>query len=184
MNEIKVTLHGNVVTDPTPRAGRNGSVFTTFRVATTPYRRTADGSYADLETSFYSVIAFDTVASNAAASLRKGQPVIIVGNLSNKSYVDKDGISRTSPEVEAQHIGQDLRFGRATFQRVSRAAALGADPAAQDDVRRSIESLIAEGERPANVDENGEIHDVEVPGPPAPDFGDPDTDDYQLEEAV
>ncbi|EWT03783.1 single-stranded DNA-binding protein, partial [Intrasporangium chromatireducens Q5-1] len=99
MNEIKVTLHGNVVTDPTPRAGRNGSVFTTFRVATTPYRRTADGSYADLETSFYSVIAFDTVASNAAASLRKGQPVIIVGNLSNKSYVDKDGISRTSPEV-------------------------------------------------------------------------------------
>ncbi|EWT04293.1 hypothetical protein N864_12300, partial [Intrasporangium chromatireducens Q5-1] len=75
-------------------------------------------------------------------------------------------------------------FGRATFQRVSRAAALGADPAAQDDVRRSIESLIAEGERPANVDENGEIHDVEVPGPPAPEFGDPDTDDYQLEEAV
>ncbi|MGN6752050.1 MAG: single-stranded DNA-binding protein [Intrasporangium sp.] len=185
MNEIKVTLHGNVVTDPTPRAGRNGSIFTTFRVATTPYRRAADGSYADLETSFYSVIAFDTAASNAAASLRKGQPVIVVGNLSNKSYVDKDGVNRTSTEVEAQHIGHDLRFGRATFQRVSRAAALGADPGAQEDVRRSVEDLIADAERPANVDENGEVHGVvEVPGPPAPEFGDPETDDYEVAEAV
>lgn len=183
MNEIKVTVHGNVVTDPTPREGRNGSIFTTFRVATTPYRRTADGGYADLETSFYNVIAFDTAASNAAASLRKGQPVIVVGNLSNKSYVDKDGVNRTSTEVEAQHIGHDLRFGRATFQRVSRAAALGADRSAEDDVRRTIEGLVAESERPANVDENGEVHDVEVPGPPAPGFGDPETDDY-LAEAV
>jgi single-strand DNA-binding protein len=184
MNEIKVTVYGNVVTDPTPRAGRNGSIFTTFRVATTPYRRTADGSYADQETSFYNVIAFDTLASNTAASLHKGQPVIIVGNLSNKSYVDKDGINRNSTEVEAQHIGHDLRFGRATFQRVSRAAALGADRSAQEDVRSSVEGLIADAERPANVDENGEVHDVEVPGPPAPAFGDPETDPYELPEAV
>jgi single-strand DNA-binding protein len=185
MNEIKVTLYGNVVTDPTPRAGRNGSIFTTFRVATTPYRRAADGSYADLDTSFYSVIAFDTTASNAATSLRKGQPVIIVGNLYNKSYVDKDGVTRNSPEVEAQHIGHDLKFGRSTFQRVSRAAALGADRASQEDVRRSVEDLIANAERPANVDENGEVHAVvEVPGPPAPDFGDPETDDYEVAEAV
>ncbi len=195
MNEIKVTVHGNVVTDPTPRAARNGNIFTTFRIATTPYRRAADGSYADMETSFYSVIAFDAVASNAAASLHKGQPVIVVGNLSNKSYVDKDGVHRTSTEVEAHHIGHDLRWGRATFRRVSRAAALGADPAAQDEIRASVAAMNEEAERPANVDENGEVHDVEVPGPPAPDFadpepeattpdfGDPETDNY-LAEAV
>ncbi|MDN5798217.1 MAG: single-stranded DNA-binding protein, partial [Intrasporangium sp.] len=168
MNETKVTVHGNVVTDPTPRAARNGSTYTTFRVATTPYRRTADGSYADLDTSFYSVIAFDTVAVNAAASLHKGQPVIIEGNLSTKTFADRDGVLHTSAEIEAQHIGHDLRWGRATFQRVSRAAALGADRTADEEVRRSVADLDAEAERPANVDENGEVHDIQVPGPPAP----------------
>ncbi|WP_347352574.1 single-stranded DNA-binding protein [Intrasporangium sp.] len=167
MNEIKVTVHGNVVTDPTPRAARNGSVYTTFRVATTPYRRTADGSYADLGTSFYSVIAFDTVAANAAVSVRKGQPVIIEGNLSTKTYTDRDGVSHSSVEVEAHHIGHDLRWGRASFERVSRAAALGADRTADEEVRRSVAALVTAA-RPAGVDENGEIHDVAVPGPPPP----------------
>ena len=72
MNEIRITLHGNVVSEPVERLARNGSVYTTFRVATTPYRRTAEGRFVDGDTSFYDVIAFNALAANSAKALRKG----------------------------------------------------------------------------------------------------------------
>ena len=43
MNETRITVHGNVVSDPVQRTGRTGSIFTTFRLAHTPYRRGVDG---------------------------------------------------------------------------------------------------------------------------------------------
>ena len=130
---------------PSQRTGRNGSIFTTFRIATTPYRRSADGRFVDGDTSFYSVIAFNALAANAAVALRKGHPVIVEGNLAIKQYVGSDGQPRTSPEIDADHLGHDLSWGRATFERVSRAAALGHDRTADPDVQASVRA-IAEGE--------------------------------------
>jgi single-strand DNA-binding protein len=160
MNETRITVHGNVVSDPVERQGRNGSIFTTFRVATTPYRRTADGRFVDLDTSFYSVIAFNVLAANVAASLRKGQPVVVEGNVAIKQYVGSDGQGRTSAEIDADHIGHDLTWGRAAFERVSKAAALGHDRTSDPEVRRSMEAM-ADGDagRPANVDADGVVSD-------------------------
>lgn len=182
MNEIRITVHGNVTAAPVERTSRNGKVFTTFRVASTPRRRTADGSYADLDTSFFSVISWNALAANAAAALHKGQPVIIEGNLNLKTYVTSEGVSRTDAEIEAQHIGPDLAYGRASFERVSRAAALGADRNADPVVRQALAegngvTLADDTSRPANVDVNGVIHDEPLPT----DLGDPDTDDYIAE---
>src|SRR6478672_876333 len=125
MNETSITVHGNVVSEPVERQARNGSTYTTFRVATTPYRRTPDGKFVDGDTSFYDVIAFNALAANVASALRKGQPVIVTGHLSIKPYLSNDGTPRTSPQIDAAHIGHDMSWGRATFERVSRAAAPG-----------------------------------------------------------
>lgn len=182
MNETRITVHGNVVSDPVERQSRNGSPFTTFRIATTPYRRTADGRFVDLDTSFYSVIAFNVLASNVAASVRKGQPVIVEGRVAVKQYVGGDGQPRTSAEIDADHVGHDLTWGRATFERVSRAAALGQDRTGDPDVRSSLQAL-SEGEgRPANVDENGVVHDTELDAvDPVAALGDPESDEYEVE---
>jgi single-strand DNA-binding protein len=199
MNETRITVHGNVVTEPVERQGRNGSVFTTFRVATTPYRRTADGRFVDGDTSFYSVIAFNALAANAASALRKGQPVIVEGNLSIKQYVGNDGQPRTSPEIDADHVGHDLSWGRASFERVSRAAALGQDRTADPDVQASVRALAEGGsasvdQRPAHVDADGVVDDAYDLGPEAADgardpgavlaTGDPETDDYEVVEQL
>ena len=172
MNETRITVHGNVVTDPVQRTGRTGSIYTTFRVAHTPYRRGADGRYYDGETSFYSVITFSALAANAAVALRKGQPIVAEGNLTVKQYVGSDGQLRTTAEIDADHVGHDLSWGRATFERVSRAAALGHDRTADPDVQATVRA-IAEGAappagpRPAHVDADGVVGD---------DY-DPDLDD-------
>lgn len=203
MNDIRVTVHGNVVNDPITRPGRNGSVFTTFRVGTTPYRRNGDGKFVDLDTSFYNVIAFNVLAANAGRSLLKGQPVVIEGKLSSKSYIGSDGVSRTSSEIEADHIGHDLRWGRASFLRLSKAAALGLDPASEVEVRNAVATMdggagagsepVGFGAgRPANVDANGVLHGDLALGEGEPGSaedlghddvtGDPESDDYTVEE--
>lgn len=202
MNETRITVHGNVVTDPVQRTGRTGSIYTTFRVAHTPYRRGADGRYYDGETSFYSVITFSALAANAAVALRKGQPIVAEGNLTVKQYVGSDGQLRTTAEIDADHVGHDLSWGRATFERVSRAAALGHDRTADPDVQATVRA-IAEGAappaetRPAHVDADGVVgHDYDpdlddlddLGGPDEHDeiepgrseLGDPETDDYEV----
>ncbi|HET8988572.1 MAG TPA: single-stranded DNA-binding protein [Humibacillus sp.] len=195
MNETRITVHGNVVTDPVQRTGRTGSIYTTFRVAHTPYRRGADGRYYDGETSYYSVITFNALAANAALSLHKGQPVVVEGNVAVKQYVGTDGQPRTSAEIDADHVGHDLSWGRASFERVSRAAALGHDRTADPDVQATVRA-IAEGEappagRPAHVDANGVVdddYDPDLDEPRGPDeiessrseLGDPETDDYEI----
>lgn len=199
MNETRITVHGNVVSEPVERQGRNGSVFTTFRIATTPYRRTGDGRFVDGDTSFYNVIAFNALAANSATALRKGHPVIVEGNLSVKQWVGSDGQPRTSPEIDADHIGHDLSWGRASFERVSRAAALGQDRTADPEVQASVRALTegegASGVRPPHVDADGVVDDAYDPASDAAGeargdvddvlaTGDPDTDDYEVVEQV
>src|SRR6478736_3810235 len=164
MNETRITLHGNVVSEPVERQARNGSPYTTFRVATTPYRRTADGRFVDGDTSFY------------------------------------DGTPGRSPQIDAAHIGHDLSWGRASFERVSRAAALGHDRTADPDVQASIRAM-AEGVsaptglRPAHVDADGVVDDdydpesdvlsaVHAAADDVLATGDPETDDYEVVEGV
>ena len=198
MNETSITVHGNVVSEPVERQARNGSTYTTFRVATTPYRRTPDGKFVDGDTSFYDVIAFNALAANVASALRKGQPVIVTGHLSIKPYLSNDGTPRTSPQIDAAHIGHDMSWGRATFERVSRAAALGQDRTADPDVQASVRAM-AEGEsgpsdlRPAHVDADGVVdddYDPESDGATAATdddalaTGDPETDDDDVVERL
>ena len=193
MNEIRITVHGNVVSDPVERVARNGTPYTTFRIATTPYRRTADGKFVDGDTSFYSVIAFNALAANTASGLRKGQPVLVEGKVAIKNYLGNDGNPRTAAEIDADHIGHDFAWGRASFERVSRAAALGHDRTADPDVQQTVRALSeaeSAGQRPAYVDADGVVSDDYAPGGDAAHVpagqgeglatGDPETDDYEV----
>lgn len=196
MYENYVTVVGNVVADPIERTTRTGGPFTTFRVASTPRYRTSDGRFADGNTSFFGVCAFNVLAANAAKSIQKGQPVIVHGKLRVNEWRDEKDQPRTSVEIDASHIGHDLTWGQATYARISRAESLGHDPLADPEVQASLREV--DEARPANVDENGVVHDLElgqgaegtegaVEGATAPlssepgnPFGDPERDAYEV----
>ena len=192
MYENYVTVVGNVVADPVERTTRSGGPFTTFRIASTPRYRTADGRYADGMTSFYGVCAFNVLAANAAKSLQKGQPVIVRGKLRVNEWRDDKDQARTSVEIDASHIGHDLTWGRAIFSRMSRAESLGHEPLADPEVQASLRDR--DEERPANVDADGVVDGTEPaeaaaqggPGATSPGddpgnpYGDPERDDYEL----
>ena len=121
MNETSVTLVGNLVDDPraADHRGRRGRGRIPGRLPP-PGAGTgppAGGRTADRCSS--SVTCWRDLAGNAVASLRKGDPVVVTGRLSTRTY-EKDGQTRSTCELEAVAIGPDLARGTAVFRRSPR----------------------------------------------------------------
>lgn len=132
MNETNVTVVGNLVDDPRLRTTETGVDVAGFRVASTTRRwDRATGRWSDGGSLFLSVTCWRGLAGNAAASLRKGDPVVVTGRLSTRTY-EKDGQSRSTCELEALAIGPDLARGIAVFRRAPRPPGSGAEEPGAD----------------------------------------------------
>lgn len=120
MNETVVTVVGHVASDPTLRATSSGVKVASFRLASTERRYDKGlGLWRDGDTTFFSVSCWRAAAENVADSVQKGQPVVVHGRLRSRTYDDKDGVSRTSLEVEASTVGHDLTRGVARFTKAT-----------------------------------------------------------------
>lgn len=123
MNDTQITLAGWLGGDVAVREV-NGMTVASFRVATTPRhfsRRTQE--WVDGDTQWYAVTAWRQLADNCAASLRRGDPVVLHGRLTAQTWTSKAGVEVTSMEVEALLVGHDLSRGVARFERNPRPAA-------------------------------------------------------------
>ena len=98
---------------------RNNTVATaSFRLACTPRIRRA-GDWSDGETTWITVTCFRSLAEHAASSVRRGDPVIVVGRLRTQVWV-KDGLQQERTVLEALTIGHDLTRGTSAFHRNER----------------------------------------------------------------
>ncbi len=170
MNEAQVTMVGYVASTPSLVVTKAGRFVANMRVGVTPRRQDRDtGQWSDGDTSYVTVTCWRSLATNVAACLRKGDPVVVKGRMRVRQYDDKDGNQRVAVEVDASTLGHDLTRGVAHFLRTKRspgdAPALqlvqrpgGADPSAAGDdgfepggdLADSWEEPSA-GERPADV---------------------------------
>lgn len=91
-------LHGNLTSDPEVKESKNGNSFTTFSVATNLNWKNKDGDKVS-KTEFHRVIAFGHLGEIVGKYLKKGLPVLISGRLSNRSYLDKEGVKRYITEI-------------------------------------------------------------------------------------
>lgn len=123
MNDIYVTLTGNVAAPPRQHTFPDGSRVTSLRVATTSrfYDRERQ-QWCDGETTYFGVRCFRGLADNVAQSIRAGQPVVVQGRLRIREFVH-GGERRFMPEVEAGSLGHDLRWGLGSFSRPQRGGA-------------------------------------------------------------
>ena len=143
--KIPVSIAGNLVADPELSIGESGVAHAKLRVAVNQRIQGADGTWHDGEPVFHNVSAFRALAENAATSLKKGDPVTVAGELEFRSY-EKDGERREARRIVADTIGPDLRFGTATYQRVSHVAAAGPEGGIEASPEASI---VAENAVPA-----------------------------------
>ena len=130
MNEAQLTVVGYVASTPTLIVTKAGRFVANMRVGVTPRRQDKDtGQWSDGDTSYVTVTCWRSLASNVAACLRKGDPIVVKGRMRVRQFDDKDGNQRTVVEVEASTLGHDLTRGVAHFLRTKRSP--GEAPALQ-----------------------------------------------------
>ncbi|MDP9181926.1 MAG: single-stranded DNA-binding protein, partial [Actinomycetota bacterium] len=107
MNELSITLAGNLGADPELRFTPNGVAVCDLRLAMTPRAKAGD-SWFDKETMWFKLACWNQLAEHAAASLKKGDKVLVHGRLQQESYERKDGTAGLSLVVKVDAIGPDL----------------------------------------------------------------------------
>jgi single-strand DNA-binding protein len=123
-----ITVTGVVGSDPRLHVTTQGLAIASFRLASTRrYFDRAKGTWEDGETNWYTVSGFRQLASNAIASVHKGDRVVVHGRLRVRSWEngEKSGLA---VEIEADSIGHDLAWGITTLTKVRREAAGDGEP--------------------------------------------------------
>lgn len=113
MNATTITITGYTAAAPELRVTPNGKATVTMRVAVTDRYRSPGGDWVDGATSWHSVVAWGPLAEHIAASVGKGERVIVTGRLAQREYQSEAGEKRSVWEVTAEDAGLSLRVGAA-----------------------------------------------------------------------
>src|SRR5438128_11468115 len=96
----KIMLIGNLGRDPELQVKSDGTPFTRFSIAVNRNTKTSTGEKRE-ETEWFNVVAWRQLAEICERYLHKGSKVYIEGRLTQRKYTDKNGLERTSVEVQA-----------------------------------------------------------------------------------
>jgi single-strand DNA-binding protein len=114
MNNLnQLTLLGNLARDPEIKYTNEGLAITDLRVAVNRKWRDKDGNDID-NVEFFNVTAWNRLAENCAANLKKGDRVIVNGRLNHRSFDTKDGKKINIMNVIADVVAASLEFNPVT----------------------------------------------------------------------
>lgn len=122
------TIIGNIASDHVElRYTPGGRAVAKFRVAVGKrVKDQAANQYKDGPASFWTVLAWAELGENAAASLTKGDRVVVSGTVEIREYTiqagENAGQRRTSTEITAEAVGADLRYASVKIQKMARAS--------------------------------------------------------------
>lgn len=127
----QVIIIGNLGKDPELAYTAGQKALCKFSVGTK--ERGRDG-HEDV-TTWHNVVTFNELAENVAASLSKGDRVIVIGTARKQKYEKRDGSTGYSDEVRATEVGANLRFTVVTPLRAGATSAHGRSntPATEED---------------------------------------------------
>jgi single-strand DNA-binding protein len=117
-----ISFAGHVGQDPTLRTTASGVLVTDLRVAVTPRRRDKDGEWADTPTLWFKVTAWRRLGEHVAGSVKKGDRVVVSGDLGLEKWLGNDGVEREGLVVTAETVGLDLSRGTAVYTKAPRPA--------------------------------------------------------------
>ncbi|RBP66460.1 single-strand DNA-binding protein [Brevibacterium sanguinis] len=119
MSNIPINLSGTLAADPQSRTLPSGRACASFRLAVNHWRlERSTGEFLDDGTSWFAVDCYGQLASNVSMSLRQGMMVMVQGGLRIREWSTEERSGRT-PTIVAEHIGPDLRYGTANYQKSS-----------------------------------------------------------------
>jgi single-strand DNA-binding protein len=120
---IPVTIEGNLTADPEHDTSENGVEYARFSVAVNDRRLNEETKqWEDAGTVFHRVVVFNEQARHVVDSVRKGDSVLVAGDLRFGSYTDKDEKVRESRDIVADTVGASLRFAPVSIEHAPKAS--------------------------------------------------------------
>ncbi|QFG10315.1 ssDNA binding protein [Mycobacterium phage DyoEdafos] len=112
MPNAEIQIQGNLTADPELRFLDSGVATAQFSVASTPRIKRGD-EWVDGETVFLRTTVWRELAEGAADALKKGDSVVVIGKLKQRSFEDKKtGEKRTVFEIDGEFVGKSVRKRR------------------------------------------------------------------------
>jgi len=166
VNDTELTVVGNVVDSPRRVRLENSSV-TNFRMASTA-RRYDSGrqEFVDAGTLWVDVEAWGELGGNVARSISKGDPVIVRGTLTTRSWDSENG-RRSAPQIKANAVGPNLARGWSDFHRPARAVPAEQDPGAAPGEDENPQELQAGRDYEVGEETLGEVNPTDLAIEPA-----------------
>ncbi len=96
----KATLIGRLGKDPDVKYTPDGTMVTTFSIATTEQWKDKNGEKVQ-KTEWHKIVAWKKLAEICGNYLKKGSLVFIEGRIQTRSWEDKDGIKHYTTEIVA-----------------------------------------------------------------------------------
>jgi len=115
---MNVTVVGNLCGHPELRHTTAGIAVTELRVAENRNFQDSAGNWHQ-DTAFYPVIVWRRLAEHAAASLHKGDRVVVVGRMRQEDWVTEKGQTRRRHVIEADDLAASIRYTNLSVTRPS-----------------------------------------------------------------
>lgn len=150
-----LTIAGNVVADPRVTGSAANPDRVTFRVVSNHRRRDpATGEWKQVGEIGMNVVCWRKLARGVAQALRRGDPVLVQGRMTERKYLDDDQQEHWHTELTADFVGHDLSQGYAErfsrFTQIDAALARAAGGTQGDD---SGDAAGESGEEPFGSDD-------------------------------
>lgn len=100
----EITIAGNLGTDPELKYLDDGTPVCNFTVAVNEIRGSGDDRTE--KTTWFRVSAWRKTAEIVSQYLSKGRRVLVVGTVSARAYIDKNG----NPQASLDLVARDVRF--------------------------------------------------------------------------
>jgi single-strand DNA-binding protein len=113
---MNVTVVGNLCADPELRHTSTGVPLADLRIAENRNYQDAAGAWQQ-ETAYYSAVAWRRLAEHAAASLRRGDRVVVVGRMRQDEWTTDRGETRRRYLVDCDELGASVRFSAVQVHR-------------------------------------------------------------------
>lgn len=101
---MHISVKGNLGSDPDLKFSKNNNAYCNFSLAYTP-RKQVNGEWQDGETNWFRVVVFGAKAEAVADNFKKGDTVLVVGDLAQSTFKDKEGNEKTAMEITAKDVG-------------------------------------------------------------------------------
>jgi len=115
---------GNLTADVELRYTQSGAAVASFTVASTPrYFDKSTNEWKDGDALFMRCNAWRQLAENAAESFKRGDRVMVSGQLKQRSFETSSGEKRTVMELTVEDMGPSIKFHSARSNRAERSSA-------------------------------------------------------------